>query len=127
MHLHGHWFWVMARGQLGDGTWNSTGGSVPLNEAPSLRDTVTLSGKSYAVLRFVANNPGIWIFHCERAGAAGGGLLALLPGGRVEGAACAAAAWAGGGHCLPSAASCLGRVGQQWHTAGAHLPAPACD
>lgn len=29
------------------------------------RDTVTVNANSYAVLRFQADNPGVWLFHCH--------------------------------------------------------------
>ena len=63
MHLHGHWMWIMARGQPKDGLFDPV--KTPLSKTPVLRDTVTINLKSYAVLRFVADNPGAWIFHCE--------------------------------------------------------------
>ncbi|KAI7842552.1 hypothetical protein COHA_003789 [Chlorella ohadii] len=63
MHLHGHWFWVMARGEDGDGAFNPA--KHPLKKTPVLRDTATVEANSYLVLRFVANNPGTWIFHCH--------------------------------------------------------------
>lgn len=72
LHLHGHWFWVMAQGRPNAGTYNP---SIPLNPTPILRDTATVNAGSYLVLRFVASNRGVWIFHCEgwqeRAGAGG--------------------------------------------------------
>lgn len=72
LHLHGHWFWVMAQGRPNAGTYNP---STPLNPTPILRDTATVNAGSYLVLRFVASNRGVWIFHCEgwqeRAGAGG--------------------------------------------------------
>lgn len=33
-------------------------------QTPLLRDTATVNLKSYIVLRFVAANPGTWMFHC---------------------------------------------------------------
>lgn len=29
------------------------------------RDTATVNGNSYLVLRYVADNPGVWIVHCH--------------------------------------------------------------
>lgn len=29
------------------------------------RDTVMLEEKSWVVIRFIANNPGVWLFHCH--------------------------------------------------------------
>jgi len=30
-----------------------------------LRDSVYIPSRAYAVLRFRADNPGIWLFHCH--------------------------------------------------------------
>lgn len=30
-----------------------------------LRDTVEIPSRGYAVLRFRAENPGVWLFHCH--------------------------------------------------------------
>ncbi len=72
-HLHGHSFWVVERGRgpLTAGPRNPT-------ESPVLRDTVSISACAetvrgtctpdsieYVVLRFVADNPGAWLFHCH--------------------------------------------------------------
>lgn len=35
-----------------------------LKGAP-VKDTVTVPDGGYTVIRFVANNPGFWIFHCH--------------------------------------------------------------
>ena len=44
----------------------------PSNKAPAydhsqaiLRDTVHIPARGHAVLRFRADNPGIWLFHCH--------------------------------------------------------------
>ncbi|KAJ3309889.1 ferroxidase fet3 [Blyttiomyces sp. JEL0837] len=79
-HLHGHVFWVMASGiatKMSD-VPNSFSNSNPLR-----RDTVTVpacpsddngclnatdgSGSQfgYTIIRFVADNPGVWLFHCH--------------------------------------------------------------
>lgn len=68
MHLHGHNFWVVAEGV---GEWN---GAVTHPENPQRRDTHLIDwgypspGKpSYMVIDFLANNPGVWPFHCHVA------------------------------------------------------------
>jgi len=64
IHMHGHDFWVLAMGNSGDGNFDPN--RDPLNtKNPILRDTVTANPTSYVVLRFVANNPGAWFFHCH--------------------------------------------------------------
>ncbi|KAI4385408.1 hypothetical protein MLD38_003437 [Melastoma candidum] len=63
-HLHGHDFWV-----LGYGEGKFTGGhkdEARLNlENPPLRNTVPVFPYGWTALRFVANNPGVWAFHCH--------------------------------------------------------------
>ncbi|CAG8466554.1 10481_t:CDS:2, partial [Cetraspora pellucida] len=60
-HLHGHVFWV-----LGSGGKGTTLDYSKLNtKDPIQRDTVTVPANGWTVLRFVANNPGVWGFHCH--------------------------------------------------------------
>ncbi|KAF2671312.1 hypothetical protein BT63DRAFT_423525 [Microthyrium microscopicum] len=63
-HLHGHNFQVLDRpnpyGGVYNGTYNRTVSRVPVR-----RDSVMLQDYSYAVLRFRADNPGVWMFHCH--------------------------------------------------------------
>ncbi|KAG1675974.1 hypothetical protein FOA52_014218 [Chlamydomonas sp. UWO 241] len=63
MHLHGHKFWLLG---IGEGVYNATLNEPSLNKYnPMLRDTMTLPVGSWAVLRFRADNPGVWPFHCH--------------------------------------------------------------
>ena len=59
-HLHGHNFQVVAR---------DPGGSLfPINPPPGppmRRDTVQMMGDGSVTIRFVADNPGINLFHCH--------------------------------------------------------------
>jgi FtsP/CotA-like multicopper oxidase with cupredoxin domain len=68
MHLHGHSFWVVAEGV---GEWD---GVITRPENPQRRDTHIIDwgypspGKpSYVVIDFLADNPGVWPFHCHVA------------------------------------------------------------
>ncbi|KDN38004.1 hypothetical protein RSAG8_09777, partial [Rhizoctonia solani AG-8 WAC10335] len=63
-HLHGMTFWIVAEGS----------GSLSLAEAESVsynttnpirRDTHIIPAGSWAVLRFIADNPGVWFMHCH--------------------------------------------------------------
>ncbi|PKC65861.1 hypothetical protein RhiirA1_536012 [Rhizophagus irregularis] len=59
-HLHGHNFYIMAHGP----------GKVPDPSIfnlvdPAVRDTITVAGKSWAVIRYNIDNPGVWAFHCH--------------------------------------------------------------
>ncbi|KAF4469744.1 hypothetical protein FALBO_3355 [Fusarium albosuccineum] len=67
MHLHGHKFWVLGSGN----------GSFPYSSAtdapkalinlrdPPYRDTTGLPSEGWAVIRYVTDNPGAWMFHCH--------------------------------------------------------------
>jgi iron transport multicopper oxidase len=62
-HLHGHQFQLCERAGRGKGKYTGHGRNFPA--VPSRRDTVSVNGGSYAVLRFKAENPGVWLFHCH--------------------------------------------------------------
>lgn len=61
IHLHGHWAFVMAAGAPEAGDYTD---DVPL-QPTLIRDTVTVNSGSYLVLRVIAENPGVWIIHCQ--------------------------------------------------------------
>jgi iron transport multicopper oxidase len=50
---------VIAKGQ---GVYKETD---PLPQFPTTRDTVTVPAEGYLVIRFKADNPGAWFFHCH--------------------------------------------------------------
>ena len=61
-HLHGHTFFVLAQGH----------GYPPSNlhqnlnlTNPLRRDTASVEAFGWTLLRFVADNPGVWAFHCH--------------------------------------------------------------
>ncbi|KAL2159126.1 hypothetical protein VTH06DRAFT_2885 [Thermothelomyces fergusii] len=62
-HLHGHHFQVLHRAPGWAGNW--TGRDENYTANPPMRDTITVLPNSYAVVRFRANNPGVWLFHCH--------------------------------------------------------------
>lgn len=62
-HLHGHQFQVLERPAAGAGTFSGSTGKFAAH--PATKDTVSVNGNSYAVLRFRADNPGVWLFHCH--------------------------------------------------------------
>lgn len=45
---------------------------------PMRRDTVMIQGEGYATLRFVADNPGVWLFHCHIEWHMDQGLIATM-------------------------------------------------
>lgn len=68
-HLHGHTFQVIARGagvddDLSPVAFNESD-HEPFPEVPMIRDTVYVNPQSYIVMRFKADNPGVWLFHCH--------------------------------------------------------------
>ncbi|KAE8387279.1 multicopper oxidase-domain-containing protein [Aspergillus alliaceus] len=75
-HLHGHHFYVLRvhEASIGWGSYNPFVDSDPPGLEPGsgydlsramLRDTVYIPSRGYAVLRFRADNPGVWLFHCH--------------------------------------------------------------
>ncbi|KAG4442994.1 hypothetical protein IFR05_001525 [Cadophora sp. M221] len=62
-HLHGHQFQVVERPSSGKGKYTGKGRNFP--SIPPKRDTYAIQANSYAVIRFQANNPGVWLFHCH--------------------------------------------------------------
>lgn len=65
-HLHGHQFQIVNRAT--DYTSDDPALNPPIVEGqsnPVRRDTVAVESGASATLRFVANNPGAWIFHCH--------------------------------------------------------------
>ncbi|KAI1268789.1 multicopper oxidase-domain-containing protein [Xylariaceae sp. FL1019] len=75
-HLHGTKMWVLGAGH---GYWpgyealglqpEGKGLLDPANativDNPLYRDTITAEGFGWVLLRFVADNPGAWLFHCH--------------------------------------------------------------
>ncbi|XP_064970920.1 laccase-24-like isoform X2 [Musa acuminata AAA Group] len=63
LHLHGFNFFVLAQGF---GNFNATAAASSYNLVdPQVRNTVAVPVGGWAVIRFVANNPGVWILHCH--------------------------------------------------------------
>jgi len=65
-HLHGHTFQVVSRSY--DVGSNDTEVNPPVVEGlenPSRRDTITIPSGGSVTLRFRADNPGVWFFHCH--------------------------------------------------------------
>ncbi|KAI9483639.1 MAG: multicopper oxidase-domain-containing protein [Benjaminiella poitrasii] len=62
-HLHGHVFQMVGRG---DGVYTGDGSVVEwfLNN-PARRDTILVPAETFVLIRFRADNPGAWFFHCH--------------------------------------------------------------
>ncbi|XP_075100657.1 L-ascorbate oxidase-like isoform X2 [Nicotiana tabacum] len=62
-HFHGHSFWVLG---YGDGNFTTEDAETTLNlNNPPLRNTVVVFPYGWTALRFSADNPGVWAFHCH--------------------------------------------------------------
>ncbi|KAL9428903.1 hypothetical protein AB3S75_030824 [Citrus x aurantiifolia] len=63
MHLHGYDFYVLAQGF---GNYNASRDSKNFNFVnPQRRNTIAVPIGGWAVIRFRANNPGVWFMHCH--------------------------------------------------------------
>ncbi|KAJ4004852.1 hypothetical protein NW752_009484 [Fusarium irregulare] len=78
-HLHGHKFFVLLQGRDG---YPPSPAELPtylekhnLLENPLRRDTVTVEGYAWAVIRVVLDNPGLWAFHCHNTWHAESGMV----------------------------------------------------
>ena len=57
-HLHGHSFWILATSDYPEAESLYAGDYIQ-------RDTVSVPALGWAKIRFIANNPGAWFFHCH--------------------------------------------------------------
>ncbi|XP_054257860.1 uncharacterized protein LOC128982847 [Macrosteles quadrilineatus] len=71
-HLHGYAFRVVGMDRLGNQTKVHVVKSLDEKKKlvrnldnPPYKDTVTVPDGGYTILRFHANNPGYWLFHCH--------------------------------------------------------------
>ncbi|CAN6347423.1 unnamed protein product [Urochloa humidicola] len=63
MHLHGFNFFILAQGF---GNYDEATATPRFNLVnPQERNTVAVPTGGWAVIRFVANNPGMWFMHCH--------------------------------------------------------------
>ncbi|KAE9614909.1 putative L-ascorbate oxidase [Lupinus albus] len=62
-HMHGHDFWVLG---YGEGKFQPGKDDAKLNlKNPPLRNNAVLFPHGWTALRFKADNPGVWPFHCH--------------------------------------------------------------
>ncbi|KAJ0709138.1 putative oxidoreductase [Helianthus annuus] len=62
-HLHGHDFWVVGYGR---GKFNVSEDPKRYNLVnPIMKNTVPVHPYGWTALRFIADNPGVWAFHCH--------------------------------------------------------------
>ncbi|XP_077213583.1 laccase-12-like [Tasmannia lanceolata] len=63
IHLHGYDFYILAEGF---GNFNPQTDTAKFNLIdPPMRNTVGVPVNGWSVIRFVADNPGVWILHCH--------------------------------------------------------------
>lgn len=61
-HLHGHDFWVLG---YGEGKFREREAAKFNVKNPPYRNTAVIFPFGWTALRFVADNPGVWAFHCH--------------------------------------------------------------
>jgi iron transport multicopper oxidase len=63
-HLHGHNFQVVSRSDENAGAFVAEANDT-LPAIPMMRDVILVRPLGNLRIRFVADNPGIWLFHCH--------------------------------------------------------------
>ena len=78
-HSHGHNFQVLHRSLPKAGSFLSSGlVEDDFPKSPMRRDTLLLENGGFFVLRFRADNPGVWLFHCHMEWHVETGLVATM-------------------------------------------------
>ncbi|TVU27489.1 hypothetical protein EJB05_30103 [Eragrostis curvula] len=63
IHIHGYDFYILAEGF---GNFDAATDTTKFNlDDPPMRNTVGVPVNGWAVIRFVADNPGVWLMHCH--------------------------------------------------------------
>nr|QCZ35197.1 laccase 30 [Salvia miltiorrhiza] len=63
LHLHGYHFYVVGQGF---GNFNPSRDTARFNLVdPPIRNTINVPVGGWTVIRFVADNPGVWLMHCH--------------------------------------------------------------
>ena len=75
IHMHGHAYSIVSMDTPDDPTIPTTAeyiqqldaaGKIVRNfDKPPIKDTVVVPDSGYTVIRFLANNPGVWMVHCH--------------------------------------------------------------
>lgn len=79
-HLHGHVFQAVYRSDENAGFYDSTNTTITdaFHTTPMKRDTLVVQPQGFFVVRFKANNPGVWFFHCHIEWHIDSGLVATM-------------------------------------------------
>ncbi|OAL33415.1 hypothetical protein AYO20_07271 [Fonsecaea nubica] len=64
-HLHGHTFWVLASSPDQYFDWSTYDSLNRTLSNVMRRDTLMVDAYGWALIRFVADNPGLWALHCH--------------------------------------------------------------
>ncbi len=87
MHTHGYKYAVVSQGKFANTTTVTSGFIKSLDESglinrnfdfPPCKDTVIVPNNGYTIVRFIADNPGFWFFHCHIEFHAEVGMSAVL-------------------------------------------------
>ncbi|CAO2143020.1 unnamed protein product [Urochloa humidicola] len=63
IHIHGYDFYILAEGF---GNFDAAADTAKFNlDDPPMRNTVAVPVNGWAVIRFVSDNPGVWLMHCH--------------------------------------------------------------
>lgn len=78
-HLHGHQFQAVYRSEENAGAFDDLNiTQAQLEQFPMRRDTLLVWPGGNIVLRFRADNPGVWLFHCHIEWHVVSGLMATI-------------------------------------------------
>ncbi|OBT89259.1 hypothetical protein VE02_02612 [Pseudogymnoascus sp. 03VT05] len=75
-HLHGHAFQAIWRSAEDAGYFDAS--TASFSKVPMRRDTFMVMPNGNMVLRFRADNPGVWLFHCHIEWHVDSGLIATM-------------------------------------------------
>ena len=53
-------------------------------ERPIIKDTIAVPLQGYAIIRFIADNPGFWMVHCHLDSHSDSGLMMILKVGETR-------------------------------------------
>ncbi|KAL9074797.1 MAG: hypothetical protein Q9157_004263 [Trypethelium eluteriae] len=77
-HLHGHNFQAVWRSDDDAGFYDPTASNVTFPAKPMRRDTFVVHPNGNIVIRFRADNPGVWLYHCHIEWHVDSGLMATM-------------------------------------------------
>lgn len=77
IHLHGHNFQVLTRPVENSGNYDPSNHTA-FPPVPARRDTLVVNPQSNFVIRFRADNPGVWLMHCHIEWHMDSGLVATM-------------------------------------------------